>query len=103
MRMRKLILLCLLPSCLLSVAACASRADRALRSSPDFKAGYSDGCASANLQGADKRDGGPTRDDEAYQSNPAYHSGWGQGFGACRQMAAPQTPGGTPFGMPATP
>jgi hypothetical protein len=91
--MRKLILISLLP-----LAACA---DPALQKSPDFQAGYSDGCASASLQGANKRDTSLTRDDAAYQSNKAYHSGWGTGFGACRQMAAPQ--GGDPLAMPRTP
>jgi hypothetical protein len=91
--MRKLILLCLLP-----LAACTSAA---LRKSPDFQAGYSDGCASASMQGANKRDTSLTRDDGAYQSNKAYHSGWGTGFGACRQMSASQNR--DPLTMPRTP
>ena len=90
--MRKLFLLCLLP-----LAACTSAA---LRKSPDFKAGYSDGCASASMQGANKRETGFTRDDSAYQSNKAYRSGWGSGFGACRQMT-PQN--NDPLAMTGTP
>lgn len=68
--------------------------------SPDFKAGYSDGCASASLAGgADKRQDSITRDDAAYRSNEDYRAGWGQGFGSCRAMAAPQSsPGDGPFG-----
>jgi hypothetical protein len=93
MTMRKLILICLLP-----LAACTSAA---LRKSPDFQAGYSDGCASASMQGANKRDTGLTRDDGAYQSNKAYHSGWGSGFGACRQMGALRN--SDPLAMPRTP
>jgi hypothetical protein len=93
MSMRKLILLCLLP-----LAACT---DSSLRKSPDFKAGYSDGCASANMQGANKRDTSLIRDDAAYQANKAYHAGWGNGFGGCRQMAAPQ--GSDPLAMPRMP
>jgi hypothetical protein len=93
--MRKLILIALLP-----LAACTSPA---LRKSPDFQAGYSDGCASANLEGANKRDTALTRDDAAYQANRAYRSGWGTGFGACRQMTMPQSPGGDPLAMPRTP
>jgi hypothetical protein len=85
--------------CLLLLASCA--ADRATRNSPDFKAGYSDGCASASLQGANPRNTGLTRDDEAYRASPAYHSGWGEGFGACRAMAAPQ--GNGPLAMPRSP
>jgi hypothetical protein len=91
--MRKLILICLLP-----LAACTSAA---LRKSPDFQAGYSDGCASASLQGANARNTGLTRDDGAYQSNKAYHSGWGSGFGACRQMSASQN--NNPLALPRTP
>jgi hypothetical protein len=90
--MRKLILICLLP-----LAACTSAA---LRKSPDFQAGYSDGCASASMQGANKRGTGLTRDDGAYQSNKAYHSGWSSGFGACRQMSAQNN---DPLAMPRTP
>jgi hypothetical protein len=93
MLMRKLILICLLP-----LAACTSPA---LRKSPDFRAGYSDGCASASMQGANKRDTGFTRDDSAYQGNKAYHSGWGSGFGACRQMGASQNR--DPLALPTTP
>jgi hypothetical protein len=91
--MRKLILISLLP-----LAACMSPA---LQKSPDFQAGYSDGCASARLLGANKRNPGLTRDEAAYQANAAYHSGWGSGFGACRPMAAPQ--GVDPLTMPRAP
>jgi hypothetical protein len=87
----------------LLLAGCASPAERAMQNSPDFKAGYSDGCASAGLQGANKRDTSLTRDEAAYGGNPAYHRGWGEGFGACRTMAAPQAPAGGPFGIPGTP
>lgn len=97
--MRKLMLLCLL----LPLAACSSAADRALRNSPDYRAGYSDGCASASLNGANPRESGPTRDEEAYRANQAYRRGWGAGFGTCRQMAMPQSPGGGPMGVPRSP
>jgi hypothetical protein len=67
-----------------ALAGCESAADRALRNSPDFKAGYSDGCASAGTQGANMRDTSPVRDEEAYRANWPYHAGWGTGFNACR-------------------
>jgi hypothetical protein len=76
------------------LAACAGGNSN----SPDFKAGYSDGCASASLQGADKREDSLTRDDAAYRTNKDYRSGWGQGFGSCRSMSAPSSPGAGPFG-----
>jgi hypothetical protein len=67
-----------------ALSACVSASDRALRNSPDFKAGYSDGCASAGTQGANMRETSTQRDEEAYRANPAYRTGWGTGFNACR-------------------
>ena len=87
---------CLLPLILapiLILTACAGKSN-----SPDFKAGYSDGCASASMEGADKREDSTTRDDDAYRTNKDYRSGWGQGFGSCRSMNAPSSPGAGPFG-----
>jgi hypothetical protein len=89
--------------CLLLVAGCASPADRAVRDSPEFKAGYVDGCSSVGREGANKRDIAMTRDEAAYRSNSAYHSGWGAGFGACRAMTAPVSPAGDPLAMPRGP
>jgi hypothetical protein len=83
--MRRLALFVLL----LPLAACQSASQRALEKSPDFKAGYADGCASS---------GGGTlrRDDDAYRTDKAYRSGWGSGAGACRVTS----PGG---GQPSLP
>ena len=67
-----------------ALTACESAADRTLRKSPDFKAGYSDGCASAGTQGANPRDTSLARDEEAFRGNKAYHAGWETGFNACR-------------------
>jgi hypothetical protein len=79
---------------ILILAACAGGNSK----SPDFKAGYSDGCASASLEGANKREDSLTRDEAAYRTNKDYRSGWGQGFGSCRAMAMPSSPGAGPFG-----
>ena len=83
---------------------CESASDRALRKTPDFKAGYSDGCASAGTQGANMRDTEPVRDEESYRSNRAYHAGWGTGFNACRSYQPsgnmPPLPGRGPIGDP---
>src|ERR1700748_3712877 len=68
----------------LSLGGCESAQERALKNSPDFKAGYSDGCASAGTQGANPRDTSLSRDEESYRSNKAYRSGWGRGLNACR-------------------
>jgi hypothetical protein len=60
-----------------------TRADRALRQQPNFRAGYEDGCASANAQGANMRRGNVVRDDALYDSDKAYRVGWANGHMAC--------------------
>ena len=79
------------------LSACASPSDRALRKSPDYRAGYSDGCASAAGPGANMRGNGRVRDEAAYKTNRAYGAGWDTGFNTCRNY---QSPGG---GMPSMP
>lgn len=69
-----------------------SRATRALRDTPDYRAGYSDGCASAGGPDAAHHDTSQ-RDDEAYRTNRAYRLGFGAGMGACRTMAPMSGPG----------
>jgi len=76
----------------LSLSGCESAADRALRNSPDFKAGYSDGCSSAGTRGANPRDSSLTRDEEAFRANQAYRAGWGTGLNACRSYQGPTGP-----------
>ncbi|MGH6827554.1 MAG: hypothetical protein ACREFW_01430 [Rhizomicrobium sp.] len=89
---------------LMTLSGCESPADRALRNSPDFKAGYSDGCASASSQGADPRQTGRVRDEEAYRTKQAYRAGWGTGFNAChsyqRSTGEPSFPGQGPISDP---
>jgi hypothetical protein len=55
--------------------------------SPDYKAGYRDGCASA-ARGADPRDDGTVRDEAAYRAVADYRKGWGAGFNVCRNNGA---------------
>ena len=82
--MRKLVVLLIL----LPLSACSlfiSKQERALRRSPDYKAGYQDGCSSAWSPDANKRhDDTTVRDDQLYQGNKAYHKGWDTGLNACR-------------------
>ena len=89
---------------LVVLSGCESAADRALRKSPNFKAGYSDGCASAGTQGANPRDTAPVRDEEAFRANKAYRAGWGTGFNACRSYQPsgnmPPPPGQGPIPDP---
>lgn len=82
--MRRISLLLLL----LPLAACGlfpSKAERAMRRSPDYKAGYQDGCNSAWSPDANKRhDDTIVRDDQMYQNSKPYRVGWDKGLNACR-------------------
>jgi hypothetical protein len=60
--------------------------DRALRKSPAFQDGYSDGCAAATTRGANYREG-PFRDEQLYKTDAAYRAGWSNGFQTCRSPA----------------
>jgi hypothetical protein len=83
--MRRALLFVLL---ILPLTACGlfqSRETRALRKSPDYRAGYQDGCNSAYGPDANKRrDDTRVRDEAQYKSNKAYHLGWDRGLNACR-------------------
>jgi hypothetical protein len=77
----------------LSLAGCGflfeSKAERATRNSPNFKSGYSDGCATANAQGTDY-DRTMVRDDEMYRTDKPYRAGWAAGVSSCRSNLAAQ-------------
>ena len=77
-----------------------SRATRALRASPDYRAGYQDGCASSNSS-ANPRADTQVRDRDAYAGNAAYRRGWNEGYGGCRSTTMqtqgnPMAGGGLP-------
>jgi hypothetical protein len=101
LRIRLIVFLLLLP-----LSACGlfmSKETRALRKSPDYRAGYQDGCNSAYGPGADKsRDTNVVRDDEAWRTSKAYRAGWGRGNSACRSTGytGGALPGTTPYGGP---
>jgi hypothetical protein len=81
-----------LAATLLLLGGCAlfeCRADRAMHKTPEYKLGYSDGCASAGAEGTDMRHGSMVRDDALYDSNKAYRAGWRTGMSACRSTANP--------------
>ena len=50
-----------------------SAKDKALRKTPSFKEGYSDGCAAATTQSSNYREG-PYKDQVLYQSDEAYRA-----------------------------
>jgi hypothetical protein len=75
--------------------------DRAVRKSPSFRAGYDDGCAAANQQGADLRDR-IRRDPTLYKTDDVYRAGWSNGFQTCRTTTTPlgASPGASPIPDP---
>jgi len=75
-----LLLLPILSGCFLF----ESRQTRALRGSPDYRAGYGDGCASASVTSANPNASTQQRDDQAFADNRGYRMGWQEGYGACR-------------------
>ena len=62
--------------------------ERAMRNDPNFKAGYSDGCASANARGTSFR-GDQVRDEAAYAVSKPYRSGWSAGYSTCNNQLNP--------------
>lgn len=89
---------------LATLSGCESASDRALEKTPDYKTGYSDGCASAGTRGANMRDNGRVRDEQAYQANRGYSVGWDTGFNTCRSYQSstgmPTLPGQGPIPDP---
>ena len=67
-------------------------AERAVQKSPNFRAGYSDGCAAASTTGANYR-AGAYRDEALFKTSAAYRAGWGNGFSVCRRDGSGATPG----------
>lgn len=69
-------------------------ADRALRRTPSYRAGYSDGCAAASSPSANPRDTqGPLSDEDR-----AYRRGYAGGLMACRPTTV--APGDAPHRSP---
>jgi hypothetical protein len=94
--MNSVVRVSLLAVAALSLSACAifgGPADRALRKTPSFRAGYSDGCAAANNPSANYREGPPT--DGAYSGDATYQRGWANGYQTCRPTGV--APGDSPY------
>ena len=62
-----------------------TRQMRAMRNDPNFKAGYSDGCASANARGTSFT-GSTIRDDAAFKTSEPYRAGWSSGYSTCNNQ-----------------
>jgi hypothetical protein len=71
-------------------SGCASNANS---DSPDYQAGYSDGCASGSAADSYSRHR-VIRDEHAFRHNPDYKAGWRSGYNACVVKSG----GGDPFG-----
>ncbi len=67
------------------LAACAHH--HTVHNTPNFQAGYADGCDSANGPGASYR-AGPTRDEALYARDQDYRDGWNIGYSSCRRGGA---------------
>jgi predicted small lipoprotein YifL len=97
--MKKPLRLAILIVTALSLAGCGilfpSARMRAEKDTPSFKNGYSDGCASAAAQSANRRQDF-VRDEEAYQSDRVYRAGWASGFYNCR-TGGTRSPGQGPI------
>jgi hypothetical protein len=78
-------------------AVFGSSADRALRRSPSFKAGYSDGCAAATAPTSNPRD---SRDTLAGEDK-IYRRGYAMGYQSCHQK--PPAYGAPTGGLPGQP
>jgi hypothetical protein len=62
-----------------------TRAMRTMRNDPNFRAGYSDGCASASARGTSFV-GSKVRDDALFQTSQPYRAGWSNGYSTCNNQ-----------------
>jgi hypothetical protein len=59
--------------------------------SPDYAAGYGDGCATGQARGGYPPPP-PVRDDQAFNHSADYKAGWRSGYNACLVRRDPQGP-----------
>jgi hypothetical protein len=87
----RIAVLCLAGLTLGGCAVFGGPADRALRRTPSYRAGYDDGCAAANNPSANPRDTQESLTDE----DRLYRRGWAGGYQACRKTSV--APGDAPY------
>ena len=75
-------LACILAASLSGCIFFETRAQRAMRNNPEFKVGYSDGCASASSRGTSYV-GNRVRDDALFKTSQPYRAGWSNGYTVC--------------------
>jgi hypothetical protein len=76
---------------------------RQMQKSPNFKEGYSDGCATAGGSPANMRETTDIRDKALFRTDKAYRAGWSAGYTACRPVNATATPQSGPIPDPYPP
>ncbi|HSM96083.1 MAG TPA: hypothetical protein VLT91_08570 [Rhizomicrobium sp.] len=89
---KAIFLACLMAVTLAGCAVFGGSADRALRRTPSFRAGYSDGCAAATAQTANPRDD----KDSLAGEDRIYKRGYAMGYQSCQQRST--APVGAPTG-----
>ena len=62
-----------------------THAERAMRNDPNFRLGYSDGCASASARGTSFV-GNKVRDDALFKTSQPYRAGWSNGYTTCNNQ-----------------
>jgi hypothetical protein len=86
---------------LVSLAGCGilfpTAKDRAVKKSPEFRNGYSDGCGSSTAQDTNHR-AEQMRDENLYKTDSRYRAGWASGFANCRTTT--NRPANTPAAGP---
>jgi hypothetical protein len=98
--------ICLFLAALPVLSACVffeGSISRKMEKSPNFKAGYSDGCATTSGGTANFREQPDVRDQALFKTDKAYRAGWSAGYTACRPVNAVSTPQSGPIADPYPP
>jgi hypothetical protein len=73
---------------LLGVALSACAAPEPANRSPEYEAGFGDGCATAGAEAAPVPQPAK-RDEQAFSKDSGYRAGWISGHAQCRMQAGP--------------
>jgi hypothetical protein len=73
---------------------------RQIEKSPNYKAGYSDGCATVSSKSANYREQNDYRDPTLFKTDKAYRSGWSAGYTGCRPVLGNEEPQNGPVADP---
>jgi hypothetical protein len=73
---------------------------RQMEKSPNFKQGYSDGCATVSSKSANFREQTDFRDKALFQTDQAYRAGWSAGYTGCRPVLGNEEPQNGPIADP---